>query len=97
MYAYAYICIYAYVHLCDCIALILHKHVFRIPLGGPETLLVNLVPEVDWSVPPTAEVLKLQNHCNHTFKCWSLWMPFFLTQIQTLQEDLHTRIHKYVC
>jgi hypothetical protein len=50
-----------------------------IPLGGPETLLVNLVPQVDRSVPDTAEVtvLKLRNYCDHTLKSWSLWMPFF--------------------
>ena len=48
---YQYACMYVY----------MHGQAGRqtTPPGGPETLLVNLVPEVDRSVPPTAEVLKL--------------------------------------
>ncbi len=53
MYVYGFVCMYA----CVCI--------FS-PLGGPETLLVNFVQILDQSVPPTAEVLKFQNHCDHT-------------------------------
>ena len=85
MYAYLYVgmvtCINLNTYICA------FRHMFRhgttmyarlfTPRGGPETLLVNLVPEVDRSVPPTAEVLKLQNYCDHTFKSWSLWMPSF--------------------
>ena len=36
------------------------------PLGAPETLLVNLFPEVDWSVSPTAEKTQIRNYSDHT-------------------------------
>ncbi len=89
---YAHMCVYVCIHMCVYIlfasyACMLYVWMYNVgassstsqvnPLGGPETLLVNLVPEVDRSVPPTAEVLKLQNYCDRTFNSWSLWMPFF--------------------